>query len=64
MSKNFDPLDPLSHMKHEAKLKQVEQRQLTTQQRIEQVLQGEKPTDVMSWEFYIWQKYNDPLSRL
>jgi hypothetical protein len=63
MSKNFDPLDPLSHMKHEAKLKQVEQKQLTTQQRIEEILQGEQPTDVMSWEFFIWKKYKDPLNR-
>jgi hypothetical protein len=61
MSKSINPLDPLSLMKHEAKLKKAEEKQLTTQERIQAVLAGEKPTDVMSWEFYIWKTYNDPL---
>jgi hypothetical protein len=50
-------------MQREAKLVRQVERAKTTQQRIEEVLQGEKPTDVMSWEFFIWQKYKDPLSR-
>ena len=59
----YDPLNPLHHMQREAKLVRQVERAKTTQQRIEEVLQGEKPTDVMSWEFFIWQKYKDPLSR-
>jgi hypothetical protein len=54
-------LDPLSHMKHEAKLQKAEQKQITTQERIQAILEGEKPTNVMSWEYHIWTKYKDPL---
>jgi len=61
MSKSINPLDPLSLMKHEAKLKKAEEKQLTTQDRIQAVLAGEEPKDVMSWEHYIWRTHHNPL---
>jgi len=56
-------LDPLSHMIHEAKLAKAEQKQLSTQERIKLILEGDKPTDPMSWEYFIWNRYKDPLYR-
>jgi|688.fasta_scaffold523157_2 hypothetical protein len=46
------------------KLKDTREKGRTEAERIQAILDGEKPTDVMSWEFYIWNKYKDPLSRI
>jgi len=54
-------LDPLSLMKHEAKLQKQQQKQLTTRERIDAVLTGDQPKDELSWEFMIWRKFKDPL---
>ena len=59
MSKNG--IDPLAHMQYEAKLKKAEQKMKTTQERIKEILEGEKPIDELSWEFYIWKTHNNPL---
>ena len=61
MSKFPNLMDPLSLMKHEAKLKKAEEKQLNTQERIKAILEGDQPTDVMSWEYYIWKTYTNPL---
>jgi hypothetical protein len=45
------------------KLKDVREKQKTLEERIQAVLDGEKPKDIMSWEFYIWMSYKDPFYR-
>ena len=51
-------------MQRESKIEKQLERVRSTQERIQAVLAGEQPTDVMSWEYYIWKTYKDPLARL
>jgi predicted component of type VI protein secretion system len=44
------------------KLKETREKGKTQEERIQAILEGEKPTDQLSWEFYIWKKYKDPLA--
>jgi hypothetical protein len=57
------PNNPFEHRDKIQQVEKLKQRELTTEERIKAVLEGDKPTDVMSWEYFIWNRYKDPLNR-
>jgi len=59
LPKNHNPFEFRDAQK---KLQEANERANNLEERIRAVLEGEKPTDPRSWEYFIWKRYKDPLS--
>jgi hypothetical protein len=58
MKKQPNTFEYKDHLKALEKAKQKDE---AFRKRIQDVIEGEKPTDIMSWEYYIWEQHHDPL---
>jgi hypothetical protein len=58
------PNNPFEYRDQLAKLEKMKQKELDLKTRIQNIIEGEKPKDVMSWEYYIWESHRDPLQAM
>jgi hypothetical protein len=56
--------NPFEYRDHLKELEKIKQKEDELRKRIQAVLDGEKPKDVMSWEYYIWESHRDPLTAM
>ena len=61
LPKNHNPFEFRDTQK---KLEEANFKANNLEDRIQAVLAGEQPTDLRSWEYFIWKRYKDPLSWL
>jgi hypothetical protein len=65
MAKQLNDIpNPFAYRDELKKMEKLKAKEQTLQEKIQAVVEGEKPKDVMSWEFYIWNQYNNPMQRL
>lgn len=53
--------NPFEYYLQLKKLEKFQAEQTALQKKIQSVIEGDKPTDLMSWEHYIWESHNNPL---
>lgn len=56
--------NPFEHRDQLLKLEKMRQKEIELKNRIQEIIEGDKPTDVMSWEYYIWESHRDPLQAM
>ena len=64
MKKRLDIPNPFEYQEQIKQLKKLKEKEEAFAKRIQEIAKGDQPADVLSWEYYIWKTYNDPLSRL
>jgi hypothetical protein len=52
--------NPFEHRDQLQKIEKLRASEKALNDKIQAVIDGEKPKDIMSWEFYIWMRHHDP----
>jgi len=53
--------NPFEHRDQLRRMEKVNAKQKQFNDRIQEIIKGERPKDPMSWEHYIWISHHDPL---